>query len=246
MTIACDKCPLRKQALFVPFTDEELAFMMKFKTGELSVDHGTTILLEGSSSPQLYTVFSGMGTRSTLLENGRRQVINLVFPGDFIGLQAALMGEMKHSVEATTPMVLCVFRRDDLWSMFRSQPHRAYDLTWIAAVEEHFLGETIATLGQRDAAQRIAWAFLRIEKRLSAVGLGIRAPDRVTVPFPFRQQDLADALGLSLVHTNKTLARLRDQKIAHWHDGLLHILNRAGLAEVAMSEPDPEEKRPIM
>lgn len=246
MTIACDKCPLRKQPLFVPFTEDEIQFMMQFKSGELSVDAGTTVLMEGSNSPQIYTVFSGMGTRYTTLENGRRQVINFLFPGDFIGLQASLMGEMKHSVEASTPMVLCAFRRSDLWNLFRAQPGRAYDLTWIAAVEEHFLGETIATLGQRDAAQRIAWAFLRVEKRLRAVGLGSSGANTATVPLPFRQQDLADALGLSLVHTNKTLARLRSLKVATWADGMLSVMDRAGLAEIAMVEPEKEEKRPIL
>ena len=246
MTIACAQCPLRKQSLFIPFTDDEIQFMGQFKSGELTVDPGTTVLLEGSNTPNLYTVFSGMGTRYTTLENGRRQVINFLFPGDFVGLQAGLMGEMKHSVAATTAMVLCVFKRDDLWNMFRAQPGRAYDLTWIAAVEEHFLGETIATLGQRDAAQRIAWAFLRIEKRLIAVGLGKVNAKGSTVPLAFRQQDLADALGMSLVHTNKTLGRLRDKKIAQWQDGQLHILDRAALAGIALAEPDPEEKRPIM
>lgn len=244
--IPCDKCPLRKQPLFVPFTDAEVAFMLTFKTGELTVDAGTTVLMEGANSPLLFTVFSGMGTRYTTLENGRRQVISFLFPGDFIGLQGPLMGEMKHSVEASTPMVLCSFRRNDLWNLFRSSPDRAYDLTWISAVEEHFLGETIATLGQRDAAQRIAWAFLRIEKRLRAVGLGRSGPNNGTVPLPFRQADLADAPGLSLVHTNKTLSRLRAEKVAHWTDGVLHVLDRKGLAEIAMTEPDAEQKRPIL
>ncbi len=246
MAVTCSKCPLRQQKLFVPFSPDEVVFMERFKTGELTVDPGTTILLEGSNSPQLYTVFSGMGTRYKTLENGRRQVINFLFPGDFIGLQASLMGEMKHSVDASTPMTLCVFKRDDLWNLFKMQPNRGYDLTWIAAVEEHFLGETIATLGQRDASQRLAWAFLRIEKRLCAVGLGVSRPNGVTVPLPYRQQDLADALGLSLVHTNKTLSRLRDRQIVHWQDGTLRIINRAALADIAMAEPDPEEKRPIM
>lgn len=246
MTISCAKCPLRQQKLFVPFTADEVGFMEKFKTGELTVDAGTTILMEGSNSPQLYTVFSGMGTRYTTLENGRRQVINFLFPGDLIGLQASLMGEMKHSVQSSTQMVLCAFKRDDLWNLFRAQPNRAYDLTWIAAVEEHFLGETIATLGQRDAAQRISWAFLRMEKRLRAVGLGKSGPNTAAVPLPFRQQDLADALGLSLVHTNKTLAKLRDLGVASWLDGTLTVLDRTRLAEVAMVEPEAEETRPIL
>ena len=80
-------------------------------------------------------------------------------PGDLIGLQSGIMGEARHTVTAVTDTVLCTFPRNGVWELFRNHPPRAYDLTWIAAIEEHFLGETVATLGQRDATQRIAWAL---------------------------------------------------------------------------------------
>ncbi len=240
--IPCDSCPLRVMPLFVPFNAEELAFMRRFKTGEHSVDRNTVVLHEGFRSSTLYTVLSGIGTRSVLLEDGRRQVINFVFPGDFIGLQSSLMGEMKHTVTSSTPMVLCTFDRARLWEMFRDHPERAYDLTWIAAVEEHFLGETIATLGQRTATERLAWAFLRIWRRLSAVGL-LRDG---SVPLPFRQQDMADALGLSLVHTNKTVARLKDEGHAVWRGGRLSIPDMKLLASVAGVSDEKAEIRPIL
>ncbi|QCO56936.1 Crp/Fnr family transcriptional regulator (plasmid) [Pseudorhodobacter turbinis] len=238
----CSACPLRVKDIFVPFTSDEIAFMQSFKKGELEVEAGTTVLMEGSSSPQLYTVLSGMGTRYKTLENGRRQVINFLFPGDFSGLQASLMGEMKHSVEASTHMRLCVFKREDIWTLFRAHPERAYDLTWISAVEEHFLGETLASIGQRDAAQRIAWAFVRMFERLRAVGM----TRENTVPLPFRQRDLADALGLSLVHTNKTLQKLRSLNLAHWMEGELTINNLATLADLAMIDLEKPARRPIM
>lgn len=242
MMLDCTNCPLRKKPLFLPFTAEELAFMRRFKAGELHVDPGSTILMEGSNSPQLFTVLRGMGTRYKTLENGRRQVISFLFPGDFVGLQAGLLGEMKHSVEATTPMTLCVFNRSDLYTLFRNHPERAYDLTWLAAVEEHFLGETLASIGQRDAVQRVGWALLRIFQRLKAAGEGRNG----SVPLPFRQQDLADALGLSLVHTNKTLARLRGLQIATWNDRQLSIPSVADLAALAVVDLDPPEPRPIL
>ncbi len=238
----CDNCPLRAMPLFVPFNAEELAFMRRFKTGEKAVDRNTPVLHEGQRSSILYTVLSGIGTRSVVLEDGRRQVINFVFPGDFIGLQSSLMGEMKHTVTSSTPMVLCTFDRARLWDMFRDHAERAYDLTWIAAVEEHFLGETIATLGQRDATERMAWAFLRIWRRLSAVGL-LRDG---SVPLPFRQQDMADALGLSLVHTNKTVARLKDSGHAVWQGGRLSIPDMKVLAAVAGVSDERAEIRPIL
>ncbi len=240
--IDCANCPLRTMPLFVPFTPEELAFMRKFKVREEVFLRNDTILHEGERSSTLYTVLSGMGTRSVLLEDGRRQVINFVFPGDFIGLQSSLMGEMKHTVAATMQMTLCAFDRSRVWEMFRDHASRAYDLTWIAAVEEHFLGETIATLGQRDATERLAWAFLRIWRRLAAVGL-LRDG---SVPLPFRQQDIADALGLSLVHTNKTVARLRNLGLAAWQNGRLSIPSTARLATAAGVSDEYEEKRPIL
>lgn len=238
----CSHCPLRKRQLFIDFTADELAYMEKFKTGELRVDPGTTILMEGSNSPQLFTVLKGQGLRYKTLENGRRQVINFVLPGDFIGLQAGIMGEMQHSVEATARMTLCVFRREELWNLFRAQPARAYDVTWIAATEEHFLGETVATLGQRTAEQRVAWALLTLDRKLRAVGLGRNG----TVPLPYRQQDLADALGLSLVHTNKTLGKLRKRQIASWSEGLLSVKDDCALAEIAMVEKEALPRRPLM
>jgi CRP/FNR family transcriptional regulator len=183
-----------------------------------------------------------MGTRYKTLENGKRQVINFLFSGDFIGLQTAIMGEMKHSVAATTNMVLCVFNRADRWSMFKAHPDRACDLTGIAAVEQHFPGETIATLCRHDAGQPIAWACLRMYDRLRAVGLG----SANAVPLLFRQQDLADALGLSPVDTIKTIARLRDLGLATWTDGGLAIPDRSSLAEFAGIAPEPMERRPLM
>ena len=109
-------------------------------------------------------------------------------------------------------------------------------------MEEHFLGEVITTLGQRDATQRIAWALVRIHERLAAVGLAREG----TVPLPFRQQDLADALGLSLVHTNKTIMRLRDLGLLRWANGVLHVLDRPKLADIAMIDLERPEVRPLL
>ncbi|MBL9060208.1 MAG: winged helix-turn-helix domain-containing protein, partial [Mangrovicoccus sp.] len=119
---------------------------------------------------------------------------------------------------------------------------RAYDLTWLSAVEEHFLGEAIATIGQRNATQRVAWALLRMHQRLRSVGLGRDG----SVPLPFRQQDLADAVGLSLVHTNKVLARLRQLQLANWRDGRLTISDLDALSALALTDQEVPEQRPLL
>ena len=221
---------------------DEVATMQKFKVGELVVDAGAPILMEGSNSPQLFTALHGMGLRYKLLENGKRQVVNLIFPGDFIGLQAGVMGAMGHSVEATTKMTLCVFDRTALWSFFKDNPKRAFSITWLAAVEEHFLGDSLATVGQRDAMQAVAWSLAKVYLRGQALGM----IGNGQMPFPYRQQDLADALGLSLVHTNKTLAALKKRQLAHWSDGRLSISDIDALAEIAMIDDKSVPLRPIM
>jgi CRP-like cAMP-binding protein len=242
MAQSCETCPLQKRKMFKELTRDEERFMNRFKVGELTVDPGTPILMEGSNSPQLYTVLEGMGLRHKSTQNGDRQVLNFIFPGDFIGMQAGIMGEMGHSVEATTRMRLCVFDRSNIWALYKSHPSRAYDLTWIAAAEEHFMGETLLTVGQRPAEAKIAWAILRIFQRGRAVGL-VRND---AMPLPYRQHDLADALGLSLVHTNKTLARLRTRQLMNWSEGTLTVHDVNGLAEAAGSEIEQERPRPIL
>ncbi|PWE33485.1 Crp/Fnr family transcriptional regulator [Maritimibacter sp. 55A14] len=234
MATLCRNCPIRKRRIFAPMTRREVAFMERFKAGEMSVDAGTTLLIEGSNSPQLFTVLSGMGLRYKTMPEGRRQVVNFVLPGDFVGLQAGVMREMQHSVEASTPMRLCVFRRDELWSLFRDHPERAFDLTWLAAVEEHFLGESLAALGQLDAIERIARAFVKFHDHGQALDLVTGGEMRL----PYTQQDLADALGLSVVHTNKTLRKLRDQQVASWQNGKLRVLSYERLCDLGQLDPE--------
>jgi CRP/FNR family transcriptional regulator, anaerobic regulatory protein len=238
----CLDCTLRCKPLFVPMTEDELAFMRHFKSGEKEVPTGTEILSQGKPSEFLQTVLSGIGVRSVMMEDGRRQVISFVFPGDLIGLHSGLMGESRHSVTAVTDMVLCNFTRKRVWELFTSQPERAYDLTWIAAVEEHFLGETVATLGQRTATERVAWSLVRIWRRLVALGMESGG----SVPFPFRQHDLADALGLSLVHTSRTIVTLRRAGLAEIRGRRLWLYDHARLSQVAQLDVEKDDVRPIL
>ncbi|MBM7069921.1 Crp/Fnr family transcriptional regulator [Actibacterium sp. 188UL27-1] len=216
--------------------------MQRFKTGEMIVDPGTQLLMEGAKAAQLYTVLSGMGIRYKTLENGRRQVIGFVMPGDFVGLQAGIMGEMCHSVEASTPMRLCVFNRSRVYELYQSQPERAYALTYLAAVEEHFLGDALATVGQRSASEKIAWSLARFYARAASLDLVTKNK----CPLPFRQQDLADALGLSLVHTNKTLAKLKRDGIVVWTNGELEVHNLAELQKLSGIGDDTAAPRPLI
>ena len=242
MSTKCRACPLRRTGAFKSFSASDEAFMERFKVGEMAIEPGRPILMEGTSTPQLFTALRGMGLRYKMLPDGRRQVLNFVFPGDFLGLQSGVLNEMKHSVDSATRMTLCVFDRKEFWNFFRNHPERGFDLTWLAAVEESLLGATLATVGQRDARERVAWALSTLFLRGQQLGM----VDDNAMPFPFRQQDLADALGLSLVHTNKTLARLRTMQLATWQDGTLRILDLDSLIDLACMDIEVPKNRPLM
>lgn len=119
--IDCASCPLQKRAMFLPFTAEEIAFMRAFKTGEMTFQPGETLLAQGERSERLFTVLEGLG--HPVDPAGGRTLARWStssFPA--IGLQAGIMGEMRHSVQATSPMRVCVFQRSRLWDLFRDKP----------------------------------------------------------------------------------------------------------------------------
>ena len=238
----CFQCPLRKLDRFRSFTPAELQFVANFKKGELNADAGSTILVEGSHSAHLYTVLDGWGFRYKILEDGRRQILNYLVPGDMVGLQGAVMDEMQHSVEALTDMKLCVFEREQLYSLFEKHSGLGYDLTWIAAREESILDEHLLSVGRRTALERAAYllAFLydRGKWRRQLTGSGRNVP--VT------QIHVADTLGLSIVHTNKTLRKLASRNLIRWLDRGCEILDPEGLAQLANWEANVTEVRPFI
>ena len=239
---ACEDCPLRKNPAFRVFEPEQLAFIKKFKTGEITVPAGASILTEGESSESIYTVLKGWGFRSKALDDGRLQILNFIMPGDLIGLQGAVLEEMGHSVDASSDMTLCVFDRRKLWALFSEFPSLAYDLTWLASREEMLLDEHLVSLGRRSALERIAHLLVLMHDRAVETGA---APEGM-MPFPFSQQQLADTLGLSLVHTNKTLRKLTDRGVMAWRDRSFVLLDREALCEIAKYDYTIMKPRPFI
>jgi CRP-like cAMP-binding protein len=238
----CELCPLRKRPSLREFTAEELNFVKEFKIDELRVDPGASFLREGAHSEHLYTVLSGWAFRYKMLDDGRRQILNYALPADMVGLQGTLMHEMDHSVEALTPVVLCVFPRAKLWDLYSRFPSLAFDVTWLAAREEQFIDEHLVSLGRRNALERTAYLLLHLYVRAEEAGL---TKDN-SIQFPFTQQHLADTLGMSLVHTNKTLKRLLTSQAVRWKDRVFEMIDRAALSEIAGDGVEQHRARPFI
>ena len=240
--ISCRECPLRGLKIFRDFTASELTFVDSFKTGELRLKAGATLLHEGEATDYLYTLLSGWMFRYKSLPDGRRQILKYVLPGDFVGLQASVFHEAQHTIEALSDTVLCVFPRKKLWSLYSGQPGLGYDVTWLAAREEKMLDDNLLSIGRRTALERMAYLIMHLYRRAKELKL----VTDLAFFTPINQQHLADTLGLSLVHTNKTVRKLHDRGVIVWRDKLLMIKNEQGLAAIANYEADKSPPRPII
>ncbi len=226
----------------MPVSKEELAFIEAFRTGTSAVQAGGTILHEQKPNGKLFTLYSGWAFRYKTLSDGRRQILNFLLPGDFIGLQQKFADGAMHGIEAVTDVSLCVFPRDGLWELYRNHPSLGYDITWLAAREEGIVDDHLLTAGRRNATERVAMLLMHLYRRLERVGMA----EKGWIGFPINQQHIADALGLSLVHTNKTLRRLRQLGLHEVENGRLRLLNTRALERIADYYDTPPAQVPLL
>jgi CRP/FNR family transcriptional regulator len=228
--VACAACPLRRLPAFVDIQADEIAFIQSFKNAELTLPAGTQVRREGAIGGDYYTLLRGWAFRYRTLSSGARQILNFLLPGDFIGLQEKLTATASHGVELLTESVLCRFPGDRLFDLYKTHPGLGYDVTWLAAHEELIVDENLVSVGQRTAMQRVAMLLIHLYKRADAVGSGRPG---LGVEFPVTQRHMADALGLSLVHTHRTLRKLERNGLYSLADGRLTINRPAAMSKVA-------------
>ena len=109
-----------------------------------------------------------------------------------------------------------------------------FNVTWLTAHEESLVDDNLLSLGRRSAEERVATALVLLYKRAAALRrTASTIPGAAGVPFPLTQQHLADALGLSLAHTNKTLRKLERRGLFRMADGRLQLLDTKALARLA-------------
>ncbi|MGJ7489029.1 Crp/Fnr family transcriptional regulator [Variovorax sp. ZT4R33] len=222
--------------------DGEVQVIESFRIATRRVEAGGTIIEEHARSAQLFTLYAGWAFRYKTLSDGRRQILSFLLPGDFIGLQDEFAEGQTHGVEAASEATFCVFERGRLWDMFRAQPKLGYDITWLAAREEKMIDDNLVTTGRRNAGERVAMLLMHLYRRAERVGM-VRDG---WAEFPFNQQHIADALGLSLVHTNKTLRRLQRMGLHKLDGGWLRILEPHALEALGDYFERPLRRVPLI
>jgi CRP-like cAMP-binding protein len=242
MRLSCFECRLRTSGLFKPVSRDELAIIDDIKREHLAVSAGTEIIRADEENSELYTLYAGWAFRFKVLPDGRRQILNFLLPGDLLGLQAAMFDVARHGIEALTDVELCLLPRRKIWGLFGQMPELAFDVAWLGSHEESYVDENLMSVGRRSAAERIAALIVMLYKRADALALVTDG----TFAFPLSQQHIADALGLSLVHTNKSWGRLRRLGMFTQAHGSLTLTNPRVLERIAQYFDEELAQRPLI
>lgn len=228
--IRCQQCPLRRLPLFLDNSAGEINLVQSLKRRELRLGPGETLIHEGQTDASLFTLLDGWAFRYKTLRDGRRQILNFLLAGDFIGVQQKMGDAAATGVMALTDAVFCVFERDALWEMHHQSPKMGFNVTWLTAHEESLVDDTLLSVGRRSAEERVAMLLILLFKHAAALQADGGASG---VLFPLTQQHVADGLGLSLAHTNKTLRKLEQRGLHRINDGRLYLIDTKALAHLA-------------
>lgn len=178
-------------------------------------------------------LIDGFVARQTELPNGRRQILAVHIPGDFLDLHGLLLKSLDHEVVTLSAATLAEAPHDRLRDVTGHEPHLGRLLWFSTMVDAAIHREWIASLG-RTAAGRIAHLFCEFQTRLEVVGLA----DRREYALPLTQIDLADATALTPVHVNRTLRHLRESGIVDFRAGQVSIGDLDALQRIAGFRPD--------
>lgn len=187
------------------------------------------LVVEGVPTTSNYVIERGWACSYKLLRDGRRQILGFLLPGDYTAAAEVLSGCPTCSVLALTPVFARPCPITSLVAMRESSVHfrqaldRALQLN-IATLRDH-----LVNIGRRNAYQRLSYLILELHYRLRLVGLA----EEAAYDMPITQEMVADALGLSNVHVNRTLRRLSDDSIANLTGGRLTIGDWDALVDIA-------------
>ena len=219
----------RKLRMFTSLSDREVDWLDSATAEMKAVPAGEELVRPESVGNQIFILQAGWAYRYKALPDGRRQVLNFVLPGDFIGLRAHFFGIADHSIVTLTVATISALSATEIGNLFRDFPKLAAAMTWSAAREEAMLAEQIVRLGRRNALESMAHLLLELLNRLKAVDV----VNGDSFAFPVTQQLLADTLGLSIVHVNRTLRKLRVRGLVEIEDGRVFLRDIAQLERIA-------------
>jgi CRP-like cAMP-binding protein len=223
----------RKLEGLAPLSDEDRRLLDAVVAQSREVKANTDLIREGEAPNDVHLILEGFACRYKITSTGKRQIMAYLVPGDFCDLHVFILKHMDHSVAALSRCRVVAIPRSRVLEM-TERPAVARALWWAALVDEATLREWLVNIGRRAAAERIAHLLCELLLRLRVVGLA----NGDSYAFPITQAELADTVGVSAVHVNRSLQVLRDAGLITLRSGQLVILDARRMQEFSGFNPN--------
>jgi CRP-like cAMP-binding protein len=204
------------------------------REGMQRVGPGEDLICEGDSTNSVRIILSGWLCRYKTLEDGRRQIVNFILPGETCDAFAYMLSVMDHSIATLTPVVYAEVKRAQFEALVANDRSLAEAFWCETLLNTAIQREWAINLGRRLAFERVAHLLCEIFERLRPIDL----TDGNSCSFPVTQTDLADATGLSVVHLNRTLQELRSSGLILLRERTLTINDLDALKRMALFSPN--------
>jgi CRP-like cAMP-binding protein len=195
---------LRNLELRAPLPDADRKAILALPYTMKTLEPATYTIREADPPELCAVLVSGFAYRQKLTGDGARQIVALQIPGDALDLQNLFLDVSDHNVQMLTRGDVAYLARTDLQDLARTRPAVGHAILVKILVEASIFREWVLNVGRRESRSRLAHLLCEMAIRLEALGLA----EEYGYELPMTQEQLADALGLTPVHVNRTLKAL--------------------------------------
>lgn len=200
---------------------------------EKSIKKRKDLIVEGTAYRNLCFLKDGYALRYKLLRNGKRQILNIILPGDVIGFPAGFFERSTYSVVALSDLKVNICSMDAYVRFCFDQPQFGLALCWLAVKEAAIYAERIVDIGRRTPVERLVHFLLELHSRMLSAGLA----EKTSFNLPISQEVIADTLGLSVPHLNRVMQQLRKERLISDQGRLIEFADIASLQALAHYQP---------
>jgi CRP-like cAMP-binding protein len=212
--------------------DDDLLRLEQAVSGTRQLADGEVLSARGTRLTEAALLVEGVMFR-TIMRDQRRFIVGICVPGDFVDLHGLVLQRLDHTIVAAGPARVATISHAALDGVIVGHPILARALWFASLLDAAIHRRWIQMLERNDAPRRIAHIFCELYERLQFTG---RARDDA-VPTPFSQCDLADMCGISTIHANRAVSKLREVELADLRRGTFYPRDWEGLRRYAHFEP---------
>lgn len=213
----------------VSITPAEHDALARLEERERHVRRGATIQRENDRVGELFVLRKGIMMSSMLLDDGSRQILRFLFPGDMLGMSGLIYREAPETIAALSDCTVCPFDRSLLSDILAEHPRLAALMMVYGQIERASLTDRLAALGRTSAKARVAAVLIEMRNRLRVMDKSITD----SFVLGLTQEEIGDATGLTAVHVNRMLRQLEDEDLIERENGRVIFRNERGLMRAA-------------